>query len=277
MLYYITVHYETDKWVPIQLYYINKFTKCDFRIFACLPSIKGVSDGFYFISDYNNPNLISSMNLADKLNYLSSEVFREAKNEDLIIFMHGDAFPVADFLPFVKEKIKKHRLVAIRRDENNGDKQPHTSFCATTVGFWKTIEGDWSQGYQWKDKNGAFVTDSGGNLLKKLETVKWYPLLRTNKKNLHPLWFGIYHNMIYHHGAGFRPPVSRIDLATSGMDQEKFLSSDNYRANLNSSEVMFNKIIRDKFFYKELLEDRSFKKRFVEFMSNLYDPNVGRS
>jgi hypothetical protein len=29
--------------------------------------------------------------------------------------------------------------------------------------------------------------------------------------DLHPLFYGIYERHIYHHGAGFRPPVARVD------------------------------------------------------------------
>ena len=43
--------------------------------------------------------------------------------------------------------------------------------------------------------------------------IDWYPMLRSNRRDLHPLWFGLYEDLIYHHGAGFRPPVSRADLA----------------------------------------------------------------
>ena len=40
----------------------------------------------------------------------------------------------------------------------------------------------------------------------------WTPLLRSNRVNLHPLWFGIYGKIVYHHGAGFRWAVGRVDL-----------------------------------------------------------------
>jgi hypothetical protein len=59
------------------------------------------------------------------------------------------------------------------------------------------------------------TTDVGGNLLRALERAgdDWTPLLRSNRVNLHPLWFGVYGNVVYHHGAGFRWAVGRVDLA----------------------------------------------------------------
>ena len=46
----------------------------------------------------------------------------------------------------------------------------------------------------------------GGNLLGLLEDagIEWYPMLRTNKVNPHPLQFGVYEDLVYHHGGGFR-------------------------------------------------------------------------
>jgi hypothetical protein len=50
------------------------------------------------------------------------------------------------------------------------------------------------------------VSDVGGNLLRELELTKtpWVEVLRSNRKNLDPIFFGIYGDIVYHHGAGFR-------------------------------------------------------------------------
>jgi hypothetical protein len=107
--------------------------------------------------------------------------------------------------------------MAVRRDENLGDCQPHPLFCATTVGFWKDIEGDWRAGGAWINSAGREVADVGGNLMVKLRErgIEWLPLLRTNTSNPHPVWFGIYDHRIYHHGAGFQATrVERVDWAS---------------------------------------------------------------
>jgi hypothetical protein len=46
----------------------------------------------------------------------------------------------------------------------------------------------------------------GGNLLRRLELTNtpWVQVLRSNRLNPDPLYFGIYGDVIYHHGAGFR-------------------------------------------------------------------------
>jgi hypothetical protein len=52
--------------------------------------------------------------------------------------------------------------------------------------------------------------DLGTALLEKLEArgIRWHPILRSNAWNPHPVWFGVYGGIIYHHGAGFRRSLS---------------------------------------------------------------------
>jgi hypothetical protein len=77
----------------------------------------------------------------------------------------------------------------------------------TSVGTWRQLPGDWSGGYTWRGHRGKLVTDVGGNLLRALELaeLEWVQVLRSNRVNFDPLFFGIYGDVIYHHGAGFRP------------------------------------------------------------------------
>jgi len=215
VIYIATIHYKTEKWIDIQARYINKYITEPYRVYAVLNDIEqSFSDRFYFTTDFISSNLTVSAAHAEKLNFLADKIISEASNEDLLIFMDGDAFPISsDFTSFIKEKIKKNKLAAVRRDETLTDLQAHPSFCATTVGFWKQIKGDWSSGYQWDDLLGEKVTDTGAELLRKLreQRIDWFPMLRSNKKNLHPLWFGVYSRVIYHHGGGFRWPVCQLD------------------------------------------------------------------
>ena len=141
-----------------------------------------------------------------KLTLLGDLVANAADPDEVIIFIDGDAFPVAPIMPFLRSKLERYPLVAVRRDENNGDRQPHPSFCATTAGFWRELPGDWRRGHTWINPQGKEVTDVGGNLLGLLEGagIEWYPMLRTNKINPHPLQFGVYEDLVYHHGGGFR-------------------------------------------------------------------------
>jgi hypothetical protein len=136
----------------------------------------------------------------------------------VLVFLDGDAFPIAPLDTFLRRTLARWPLVAVRRDENLGDPQPHPCFCATTVGFWKRIGGDWNRGFTWRAETGHEVTDAGGNLLGRLRElgVEWYPLLRTNRRNIHPIWFAVYGDLVYHHGAGFRGGLCRRERAAIG-------------------------------------------------------------
>jgi len=171
----------------------------------------------------------------------------------------------------LSEKLATHKLVAVQRLENSGDIQPHPCFCATTIGFWRKIKGDWKAGHQWKNNNGELVTDIGGNLLNQLKEhgVEWLPLLRTNKHNLHPVLFGVYADLIYHHAAGFRPAVTRLDQSGTKRRLLKRISGAvprPFRKRLNQvfferfigennllSERVFGLIQHDTLFYKEFI------------------------
>jgi hypothetical protein len=117
----------------------------------------------------------------------------------------------------IREGLEKAPLVAVRRAENVGDPQPHPCFCVTSVGTWRQLRGDWSGGYTWPGHRGKLVTDVGGNLLRALELTgtPWVQVLRSNGVDLDPLFFGIYGDVVYHHGAGFRPG----ELSRAYLDQ----------------------------------------------------------
>jgi hypothetical protein len=210
MIHILTVHWQNDSWIDIQLEYLRKHITSEYRVYAYLNGIEeDHSSKFY----YSSTEPIQEH--ATKLNLLAEEASRQALGEgDILVFLDGDAFPIAQLDVFLDAALSNQPLVAVQRLENLGDPQPHPCFCATTVAFWQSIDGDWEKGHQWKNQAGELVTDVGGNLMGKLEAgdVKWTRLLRSNTNDVHPLWFGIYGNIIYHHGAGFRPARSRLDF-----------------------------------------------------------------
>ncbi|MGA2222837.1 MAG: hypothetical protein ABSH41_00150 [Syntrophobacteraceae bacterium] len=211
MIHIATVHWQDDRWIDIQLKYLKSNITRPFKIYAFLNDLERDHRSKFF---YSSSEPIQSH--AIKLNLLADmAAFNAEHGDDLLIFIDGDAFPVGDVLQFAYSKLNEYPLIAILRRENDGDIQPHPSFCVTTIKFWKEIDGDWKQGFGWKNTRGEKVTDVGGNLLKILDEKKidWYPMLRSNRRDLHPLWFGLYEDLIYHHGAGFRPPLCRADLA----------------------------------------------------------------
>jgi hypothetical protein len=141
-----------------------------------------------------------------KLNHLALEVSHVANDDDLLMFLDGDAFPIADPMALIEDGMSRAPLLAVRRAENVDQPQPHPCFCVTTVGTWRSLPGDWSGGPTWPGAKGGRVTDVGGSLMRQLalSDTPWVQILRTNRRNIDPLYFAVYGDVIYHHGAGFR-------------------------------------------------------------------------
>ncbi len=205
MLHVATVHWQEPRWIEPQLRYLQKNLP-EHRVYASLNGIDLDEYGprFHWAEDMPGDHHV-------KLNALAERITADAEPDDLLLFIDSDAFPIA---PIDGTLLGGTPLTAVRRDENAAEPIPHPCFCLTTVGFWNEIEGDWGHGkYIWTAPSGDPVTDGGANLLALLEArdVEWRPLLRSNRQELHPLWFGVYGDVVYHHGAGSRPARSYRD------------------------------------------------------------------
>jgi hypothetical protein len=211
MLHVVTVHFASPRWIEIQASHLREHLSVPYTTWTSLERIDP-SYGKHF------DHVIEQRGRhPGKLNHLAMEIADVSPDEDLLMFLDGDAFPIADPMPLITDSLAKAPLVAVRRAENVNDQQPHPCFCVTSVGTWKQIRGDWSGGYTWPGHRGKLVTDVGGNLLRALELsdTKWVQVLRSNGVELDPLFFGVYGDVVYHHGAGFRPG----ELSRAYLDQ----------------------------------------------------------
>lgn len=222
MINIVTVHWRSPKWIGVQLDYLERSIREPFRVYGALNGIddKNLWDRFYFAEDLEGGH-------PEKLNEIASIVCETAAASDILLFVDGDAFPVRSLTPWLQETLQEYPLLAVQRREILDDRRPHPCFCATTVGFWKEIGGDWRRA-EWVAPDGRVHDDVGSKLMIQLEDIgaKWLPLVRSNTWNLDPVWFAVYGHRVYHHGAGFRAPISRVDIdrAYSGrwrpMDQQ---------------------------------------------------------
>ena len=200
MLHIATVHFGSPRWVEIQTRYLREHINVPYTTWTSLEQINpSYSVHFDRVIDQAGRH-------SDKLNHLAIEIAHVAEEDDLLMFLDADAFPIADPMPLITDSLTKAPLLAVRRAENNNDRQPHPCFCVTTVGTWRRLPGDWSAGYKWMAGGGYRVTDVGGNLLRQLELTQtpWIELLRSNRKGLDPVFFSVYGDVVYHHGAGSR-------------------------------------------------------------------------
>lgn len=246
MIHIATVHYKTDKWIDIQLKYLRENIKQPFRVYAflCGEAVKH-SDKFYYSSTEPIDDHATKLNILADIIYFATE----SKDEPLI-FLDGDAFPIAPLDNYIDKILKEYPLAAIQRLENIGDKQPHPSFCITSPNLWKKINGDWKKGYQWMSSQNKLRSDVGGNLLKRLneKKIKWGKIHRTSENLYHPVFFGVYGKIIYHHGAGFRFPLTMHDRLKklNGVYKQKSIET---LLNL----ILKNKTLKNRFRIQRLL------------------------
>ena len=73
-------------------------------------------------------------------------------------------------------------------------------------------------------------------------------MLRTNTKDIHPVFFGVYGDIAYHHGCGFRVPRTYRDRVDAKESLDKVIDN-----NIVLERETFNKILEDIDFYKDFL------------------------
>jgi len=200
VLHIATVHHGSPDWIEIQTRHLREHIAVPYQTWT---SLQGIDPAYASYFDH----VVEQGGMhAAKLNHLALEICHGAAPRDLLMFLDGDAFPIADPLPLIEQALAQAPLVAVRRAENVDEPQPHPCFCVTTVETWRTLPGDWSAGPMWPGARGTPTTDVGAGLLRRLQLTgtPWVQVLRSNRHDLDPLNFAVYGDVIYHHGAGFR-------------------------------------------------------------------------
>ena len=215
MIHIATVHWKSDRWIDHQQDAFERYVPQPYSVYAFLNDLpRDRQDRFFYASQEPIASHATKLDILADLAF-----FNAASDDDVLIFIDGDALPVSSISRLLSSKLVDARLIAVQRYENNGDIQPHPCFCVTTVGFWHELESDWHPGETWLDLDGNEKTDPGGNLLAVLKErdIVWLPLTRVNRLNPHPVLFGLYGDddgpLVYHHGAGSRPAITRADRA----------------------------------------------------------------
>jgi len=226
MIYIATLHHSTNKFIDLQDAYYKAYTKEEYVLYAGLSDLEEDIASYSHAIDagmYEKWRLFNFDGVENqqwhKLNCLVDAITQTSETpqeEDLLVFTDGDAFPVAPWEDKIRAELEKEnvKVVAIQRSENpepglaeQFKPYPHPCFFATKLKFWLDNKLGWGL------HPPEIVT--AGPLLKlwlQQQEFSYTPLLRTNLYNIHPLYFGIYGDMIYHHGAGNREVYDSIDI-----------------------------------------------------------------
>ena len=234
MIHILTIHYK-DKWVDIQKKQLEKFVDEEYKVYTRL------GENFDKHKDKFDGALEGKGHWTESMGVLLDFIHQNAKPNDKVLLLDSDAFPIKPISSFMNEKLKDYPFVSCQEPEHEIDntrKIPHPMFMLFEAKH--ILEGDlepylntiidhgtgtwWDGVIDWLSKN----------------NYDYYPIERSNQVNLHPLYFGVYENMIYHHWAGSRKMITRPDrrrVAKSGEDIE-IIAEENHKM----SESVFEQI-----------------------------------
>ena len=188
-------------WLKLQKQFVQNNNKNYDYVACCHKELDGETK---VVSKSKSKNRTGSFDHIDGLNKLL-DYFKEHRNSyKYFLFLDNDAWPIRpDWLQVVSGQMNKRgsELAAAMRHENL-EIRLHAS-----VLLCKPDALDRLKFQLVKTKN--HLSDESdviiGPYYQNRHYDKTFPLLRSNKLNLHPLFFGVYYDCFYHHGGGSRP------------------------------------------------------------------------
>jgi hypothetical protein len=248
MLHILTLHLG-DKWIDIQKRELARFISEPYKVYARL------GDGVYpkekwkykfddagekiFGSKYTDTTISydkhkhkfdGAISGAQHWTYSMGKLIdyvlenHEVKPTDKIMLIDSDAFPIAPISDFLEEKLKEYPFVSAQEPMHEWDRDPlylipHPMFMLfeakqiledNLTDYLREIIQD--KNNNWWGGTTDWLTERGHD---------YYPLIRSNKIDLHPLYYAIYDDLIYHHWAGSRNMITRPDRLRVGQMSEQ--------------------------------------------------------
>ena len=245
MIHIITINWTTDKWIDIQLDSFKKHIKQPYRVYTRL----GNMDLDTYGKHKNKYDVCIQGNVGEKAHLTTGiketipEVKKILQPEDSIILIDSDAFLIGD-ISSLFDRLKNYPLVAAQ--ELNHDytfdekgKNPHPMFYLFKGNLLLTdpeLEYVLTRIILSPNSNWWGGVEAW---LSKREYV-YSPIIRSNGINLHPLYFAIYEDMIYHHWAGSRNMITRPDRhnhKTTGKSLEEIAGENHDLSNMVYDQI----------------------------------------
>tara|TARA_Y100000310_G_scaffold88137_1_gene85046 strand:+ start:1013 stop:1837 length:825 start_codon:yes stop_codon:yes gene_type:complete len=223
MIHILTIHHENIRWIDFQFKNIKKYIKREHRIYMWNATIfhdnihpdlvwteADINRYFYVFDSTNTDDSVIRNDVSRRFDVMLEKVYEDCDENDILIFLDNDAVfldTIDEFL-FTKLKNEKYDAVGYWRAPStlyDPTIAIDNSFFATTVGYWKKIKGNWDGISGVGDKQ--FGSDYGAVLTEFMMDKKtnFYEMKNTNKITLHPRYYQIYENLVYHHGCTSTP------------------------------------------------------------------------
>tara|TARA_B100000900_G_C20580400_1_gene717277 strand:- start:54 stop:890 length:837 start_codon:yes stop_codon:yes gene_type:complete len=227
MLHIYTLHFKNDYWVDLQVESFKKHIKVPYKSYAIFSHMnqemydrnENNFDYFEVREEGRRLHKGGHYHPTDGNRHIFPIIKENLNDGDVVIRIDSDAFLIDDITDEFIDKINDKKFIAMYEPEHEWDlnyKAPHPAFYAFRSEYLN----------QGLDKAMGEMHEDGqsnwwGLLLDWFtdNKIDWYPLNRSNKINLHQIYFGIYDDLVYHHFAGSRDKITRVDRKKAGQTQ----------------------------------------------------------
>jgi len=226
LIHYLTVHYNDESWIDIQLQHIKHYTSTEFKVWAFYGHrgadnveqvINKHSDKFHYLDHHKCKRTHKPSKRHWKmLDKLTKIVLNDSdtKDTDILVWLDSDSLIVSNIESFLKTN-KVDTFSAVQRVENrtlehpDGDKFPHPCFAYCTTKFWKEHNLSWKGDQQHKEINSR-LKDTGSYLLCHFvdNKIDWKPIRLSSSLTHDQMLFVTYGGVVYHHGGATRMKAS---------------------------------------------------------------------
>ena len=252
MIHIYTLHFKGDYWVDLQLESFKKHIKVPYKSYAIFSHMdekvydKHKDKYDYFEVREKGKHIYKGGNyhLTDGNRHIIPVIKRNMAKNDIIIRIDSDAFFINDVDDNFIDKVRKNKFTAMHEPQHEWDlnnRTPHPAFYCF-LGKYLDEGLDYNLGEMIEDENNNWW--GGVESWMSINSIDWKPLSRTNKVNLHPIYFGIYGDLIYHHWAGSRKMITRPDrrrAAKTGEDIE-LIAEENHQISASVFEQIENQL-----------------------------------
>lgn len=195
------------RWSDLQQSFVERTTQGKWDLVCCLNReiSSNINDRYQILDISNNPKPETFYQMSSdhcrSLSIILDHFHQKIKDYDLFVILDSDAFPIKkNWQSWILSRLEttKKSAAAVFRLENLSV-FPHP--CTMVFTKQALLEG-WVnfKVEEKKDLLGNSIWDTCCGL----SIENFYPLIRTNVWNPHPLFFGIYSHLFYHHGCGSR-------------------------------------------------------------------------
>ena len=122
------MHFGSPQWIEIQARHLREHVRVPYRTWT---SLQGIDPSY---AAYFDVVIEQQGSHAGKLNHLANEISHAASADDVLMFLDGDAFPVADPLALIERSLAQVTCLDLdppRRAEMHGGNVKHFSRLST--------------------------------------------------------------------------------------------------------------------------------------------------